>query len=191
VRGIEKNKSVPIDQLGMNRKETPMKRESTIAVLTGCCIALLALSCNQVQKPAPDTRAADAAAIRQADVAWSKVAEAKQMDDYYAYFLEDAVVLASNEPMATGKEAIQKMVGDLFAMPGFAVKWQATKVEAARSGDLGYSVGTYELSMNDPNGMPMEDRGKYVTVWKKQADGSWKVAVDTFNSDLPLQPPAE
>lgn len=169
-----------------------MKRHSGMTVLTGCCLALLALHCNQQQQPTADTRAADETAIRQSDAAWSKVAEANQLDEMIGYFLEDAVMLAPNEAMAAGKEAIRKMVGDMFAIPGFVIKWRATKVEVARSGDLGYSLGTYELSMNDPQGTPMADRGKYVTVWKKQADGSWKVAVDMFNSDLPLpQPPAK
>ena len=99
------------------------------------------------------------------------------------------MVLAPNEQMASGKEAIRKVISDLFAMPGFSVKWQPTKVEAARSGDLGYAWGTYELTANDPKGNPMTDRGKYVEVWKKQADGSWKAIVDTFNSDLPAAPP--
>jgi ketosteroid isomerase-like protein len=40
--------------------------------------------------------------------------------------------------------------------------------------------------MNDPKGSPIMDRGKYVAVWKKQADGSWKVAAESFNSDLPV-----
>ena len=176
-----------------------MKRHSSITVLIGCCLALLALRCNQQQKPAPDTRAvddsthrADEAAIRQSDVAWSKVAEARQVDGHNAYFLEDAVVLAPNEAMVSGKESIRKMVGEMFAMPGFAIKWQPTKVEVARSGDFGYSLGTYELSINDPKGTPVADRGKYATVWKKQPDGSWKVAVDMFNSDLPMpQPPSK
>lgn len=164
-----------------------MKKNWTATVLTCCCLAILASSCKQ--QPAPDTRAADEAAIRDADVAWSKVAEAKQMDEYFSYFLDDAVVLAPNEPILADKEAIRKSLGDLFAMPGFAVKWKPTKVEAARSGDFGYSIGTYELSMNDPKGKPVTDRGKYATVWKKQADGSWKAAVDMFNSDLPVTPP--
>ena len=163
-----------------------MKRYCSIALLTGCCLVLLALGCNRLQQPGPDSRAADEAAIRQADMDWSKVAEAKQMDKFYEYFLEDAVALAPNEPMAVGKKAIGKVVGDMFSMPSFAVKWRPSKAEAARSGDFAYSLGSYELSVNDPKGNPMEDRGKYVTIWKKQADGSWKVAVDMFNSDLPV-----
>lgn len=163
-----------------------MKIHWSMAVVAVCGLALLSLHCDQQQA---DTRAADEAAIREADVAWSRVAEAKDAEGHNAYFLEDAVVLAPNEPMVVGKAAIRKMVGDMFAMPGFSVKWQPTKVEVARSGDLGYSIGTTEFSMNDAKGMPITDRGKYATVWKKQTDGSWKVAVDMFNSDSPLPEP--
>lgn len=168
-----------------------MKTPQSIAVLVVCFLALFALDCNQ-QKPAPDTRAVDEAALREADVAWSKASETGQVDPYVVYLLDDAVVLGPNEPIANGKESIRKMVAEMFAMPGFGIKWQPTKVEVARSGDIGYSIGTYELSMNGPKGKPMADRGKYATIWKKQADGSWKVAVDMFNSDMPMpQPPTK
>jgi len=53
----------------------------------------------------------------------------------------------------------------------------------AKSGELGYLYGTYELSMQEP---VVHDTGKMVEVWKKQADGKWKCIVDTFNSDLPV-----
>jgi ketosteroid isomerase-like protein len=159
-----------------------MSKHRMMTVITSCYLALLAAGCRQ---PPPDTRAADEAAIRQADIAWSKVAEAKQVDAMVAYYAGDAVVLAQNAPMATTKEAVGKMMSDMFAMPGFGLKWQATKVEAARSGDFGYSLGTYEMTLNDPKGKPMTDRGKYATVWKKQPDGTWKTVVDMFNSDLP------
>ncbi len=59
-----------------------------------------------------------------------------------------------------------------------------TKVEASRGGDLGYSIGTYELTTYDPTGKPVTDCSKYVAVWKKQADGNWKAVADIFNSML-------
>jgi len=64
-------------------------------------------------------------------------------------------------------------------------------VEASRSGDFAYDIGTYQLTMNDPQGKPMSERGKYTVVWKKQADGSWKAVADMFSSDLPLPAPPE
>jgi ketosteroid isomerase-like protein len=69
-------------------------------------------------------------------------------------------------------------------VPGATVSWQATKVEASRSGDLGYLLGTYVVTLKDSPGKSV-DSGKLVEVWKKQPDGKWKCVVDTYNSDLP------
>jgi ketosteroid isomerase-like protein len=90
--------------------------------------------------------------------------------------------------MTSDKQSIRKIWTDMFAMPGFSIGWQSTKAEVARAGDMGYSVGTYQMGMNDPGGNPMTDRGKYATVWRKQPDGNWKAIVDIFNSDLPAAP---
>ena len=59
-------------------------------------------------------------------------------------------------------------------------------VEAAKSGDLVYVVGTYTLTTKAGKAKPVVDRGKYLAVWKKQDDGSWKAEANTWNSDLPL-----
>jgi len=65
------------------------------------------------------------------------------------------------------------------------------RVEVARSGDLAYIMGAYTLAMKDSQGNPVNDHGKFVEVWKKQADGKWKVEADIFNSDLPAPAPPE
>jgi ketosteroid isomerase-like protein len=159
-----------------------MKANLLLSPLPILCLSLFTLQCT---RSVPDTRAVDEAAIRQADMSWSKTVETKQLDAFAAYVLEDAVMLGPNAPITTGKQAIRDMFASEFALPGYAAKWQPVKVEAARSGDLGYSRGTYEFTVNDPKGNPITDHGKYATVWKKRADGTWKVAVDMFNSDLP------
>ena len=167
-----------------------MKPRCRPLILFAFSSAVFIAGCAPPQPPAPpDTRAADEAAIRKADTDWANAAQSKQVDSWVAFYSDDAMVLPANDKMAMGKEPIRKAIGDLLAMPGFSVKWQPAKVEVARSGDIGYSQGTYELTMNDPKGQPVTDRGKYVEIWKKQADGSWKCAVDTFNSDLPAAPP--
>ena len=153
--------------------------------LAALVLASLLAGCSQTP---PDTRDADVAAIRAADSTWSTIAQSRQLDAHVAYFLDDAVLLAPNEPMATGKGAIQQATAALFALPGFSIRWQAVKVEVARSGDLGYSLGNYDLSLSGPGGAPVTDRGKYTTVWKKAPDGTWKVASDMFNSDLAPAP---
>ena len=146
-------------------------------------LAVLALGCAQ-QQPAPDTRAADEAAIRDADAAWSRAATAKDLEGSVSFCADDASISPPNQTIVTGQQAIRQFFVQMFETPGFSVSWQPVNVGAAGSGDLGYSQGTYEMTMNDPRNNPVTDRGKYITIWKKQPDGSWKVAADIFNSDL-------
>ena len=155
--------------------------------LCGCvALVMLASACNQTP---PDTRAADEGAIRDADTRWSKTAAAGDLEGTVAYYAEDASLLPPNAPIASGKPAIHAMWAGLLG-PGTSISWQANRVEVARSSDLAYIEGTYQLSMKDPQGNPVNDKGKFVEVWKKQTDGKWKVVADIFNSDLPVAAPA-
>ena len=138
---------------------------------------------------AGDTKAEQA--LRDADDAWSKAAASKDLDKTVSYYSDDATVLPPNAPAATTKEALRKVWQDMFATPGFVISWKATKVEVAKSGDLGFVSGTYEVTMNDASGKPVNDRGKYVEVWEKKTDGKWKCGMDTWNSDLPASASAE
>lgn len=124
--------------------------------------------------------------IRAADAAWLKTYEAKDVDKAVAFCDEQGSMLWPNEPVATGKDAITKLTASAFAMADFKLVWQPDKIGVARSGDLSYTSGAYVWSFKDASGKHVSDKGKYLTVWKKQADGSWKVLFDMFNTDLPL-----
>jgi uncharacterized protein (TIGR02246 family) len=146
-------------------------------------LVLLATGCNQ---PAPaDTRAADENAVKEADAQWSKTAMTGDVDATVAFYSDDAAVLPPNAPIATGKQAIRAVWAAMLT-PDTTVSWQVTKAEVARSGDLAYVTGTYQIAAKNPKGKAQEDRGKMVEVWKKQADGKWKTVADIFNSDMPL-----
>jgi len=125
-------------------------------------------------------------AILAADAEWLKVYQAKDLAKSVAFCDEQASMLAPNAPIATGKDAIAKVIADDFAHD--TITWHANKVGVARSGDLGYTSGTTEATFKDASGKTISDKGKYLTVWKKQADGEWKVLYDMFNSDLPPTP---
>ena len=165
-----------------------MKTIIQLVVLATCFLILLVPGCTQQQ---PDTRAADEAAIRAADVAFSKAVEGKQVDTAVAFYADDALVLMPNTPMMTARETIHKSFSEMLAVPGLTMKWEVTKVVAARSGDFGYSIGAYEMTTNDAKGKPVTDHGKYTTIWKKQTDGKWKVVVDMSNTDMPVMPPSK
>jgi len=122
-------------------------------------------------------------AIARADQDWLQVFAAKDLAKSVEFVIADGSVLAPNAPIATGHDAISKSFAGFFALPDLKIEWHPNKVEAARSGEMGYSTGTYKMSFKDPSGKTIEDRGKYVTVWKKQ-NGHWNVAYDIFNSDL-------
>jgi ketosteroid isomerase-like protein len=126
--------------------------------------------------------------LRDLDAQWSAAAGAKDVDKTVSFYSNDAIVMAPNAPADTTKEAIRKGWQDLLASPGLVISWKTTKVEVAKSGDLAFLSGTYEVTMNDPSGKPINDRGKYVEVWEKQADGKWKCGTDIWNSDLPIAP---
>jgi ketosteroid isomerase-like protein len=139
-------------------------------------LTLFATSCTQ--QPSADNRAVNEAAIRDADIAWSKAAAAKQVDKIVSYYTDNASSFVDRGPTATGKDAIRGQWEELFMM-GYSINWQPTNVEVAQSGDLGYSQGTYEEKTTAGS----SNHGKYVVIWKKQADGAWKAVSEIANSD--------
>ncbi len=128
---------------------------------------------------------AERAAVRAAlGEAWNAVI-AKDVDKFIAVCADKDIMFPPNAPIVTGKEAIRAHLSEAFSRRDFAISWQTTKIEVSRSGDLAYSHGTYEVTVNDPEGNPVTDKGKWVTVWEKQPDGSWKVVIDIWNFDGP------
>jgi len=166
------------------RKSTVVCNAS-VAAVSLCLFALLwTAGCNSSQQ-APDTRAADEAAVRKADADWVKAAQAKKADDWMAFYADDAVVLPPNDKSVADKNSIRKIIAGLVELPNLSVSWTPTKVEVAKGGDLAYMVGTYQMSFTGPDGKPVDDHGKTLEIWKKQADGGWKCIVDSWSSDLP------
>jgi uncharacterized protein (TIGR02246 family) len=161
----------------------------TVFVVTTCVlVALSSLATACQTKTAADTRATEESSLRNLDAAWSEAAGAKDIDKTISFYADDALVMPSNSPVLKGKAAAREMWKGMFSLPGFGGGWKSTKVDVASSGDLGYVTGTYEINETDAGGKPKTDKGKYLEVWKKQADGSWKCVADMFNTDLPAVP---
>ena len=88
------------------------------------------------------------------------------------YFAEDGALLPRGGGIVTGKANIQKEMGALE--PGETLTWTPVKADMAASGDLGYTYGTSVFTEKDKDGKPVRRYGKYVTIWKKQKDGSYR-----------------
>lgn len=137
----------------------------------------------------PDTHDADVKAIKEVESNWVKTAATKDVDAFVTYYADDASVLMPNAPLFTGKAPIKEALKPLMTDPNFSLSFIPTKVEVSKSGDLAYTQGPYKMSFSDMRGNRFEDEGKYLTVWRKLPDGSWKAVEDTLMTDLPLPPP--
>src|SRR6476646_6220207 len=113
--------------------------------------------------PSPSEKPSDVEQLlRDLDVQWAKAAAAKDVEQTIGYYSDDAIVLPPNVTGAATKEAILNVWKEMLATPGLGITWQPTRVQLAKSGDMGFVSGTYELTMNDASGKPMNDRGKYL-----------------------------
>ena len=113
------------------------------------------------------------------DIEFSRTSVEKgAAEAFYLYLADDAVQLPAGLPPIVGREKIREsMSGSSKAV----LKWEPVKAEVAKSGDLGYTWGNYEISWQGEEGKTEKLYGKYLNIWKKQPDGTWKAVVDIGN----------
>lgn len=143
---------------------------------------VLSVGCEKFTPEAVDVDT-EKAAVLAADQAWSNTVG--DLDTFMSFFAEDARFLPPDGPQATGRDEIRQSFSALAALPGFSLTWSANFSDVSGGGDLGYSVGTFEMIVDGPGGSPAARTGTYTTVWKKQNDGQWKVVSDIPNFDSP------
>ena len=133
------------------------------------------------------TREADAHALRDGEVAaFIKDWSGKDADRIAAHYTDDGNVIIPNTPMMTGKAAIAKAMKDALADPNWSLALQPVQVEVSKGSDLGYARGTYVLIATDPaSKKAATEKGRFVTVFRKEADGSWKAIQNINNAEAP------
>src|SRR5271168_4683024 len=124
------------------------RKQSRKLGLWGCCVVALMMAWGCGTQTPPDTRAADEKTIRDLDAQWEKAAAARDVDGTVSYYADDASLLAPNVAIASDKASIRASWAGLLG-PDNSLAWQANKVEVARSGDLAYIIGAYQLTMKD------------------------------------------
>jgi len=97
-------------------------------------------------------------------------------------YASDAKFMPAHAPLATGPAAAAEIWRAMLSLPNLSLSWSPTTIDASSSGDFAYVAGSYELAFDTDAGR-VEDRGKYVAVWKR-IDGAWKMVADINNSDL-------
>jgi ketosteroid isomerase-like protein len=105
--------------------------------------------------------------------------EAKDSAKANSYYAPDAIIATAGRPAAKDGRAVSKAIKDDLTDPNFKMTLAHEKTEVAGSGDLAYRRGSYKITATNPQTKKAENiTGTYLTVFRKQVDGSWKVAED-------------
>ena len=155
---------------------------ASLLLLAGCNTAPTTPSAPAVDLVAEQSK------IRDIESNWVKEAAAKDLEKCVGHYADDAVLITTGEPPAKGKDAIHAAWKSLLEDPNFKINFSADRVEISAGGDLATTKGSYTLSVTNPKTKkPIDDKGTYVLVFKKQADGGWKAIEDISSSEVAPQ----
>lgn len=154
-------------------------------IITGIAAAMVA-ACQ------PATQKADTSAIEQEilaqEEAWNRAYANRDAEALAGFLADDAAMASPGEQLIRGKDSIREATQAYAQDPNLSLTFRANRIQVAESGDLAYTRGQYMLTTTDPaTEQPESSRGHYLTVWQRQADGSWK-AVEDFITPGPPPP---
>jgi len=120
-------------------------------------------------------------AMKKADLEFCAATKARGLDGWMSYFDADATAFPPGKPLIHGKAQLREFYAKIWETPGITVDWHPVKADIAASADLGYTIGVAEWRWPEKDGKTATRASKYLTVWKKKPDGSWKVQADLGN----------
>jgi ketosteroid isomerase-like protein len=154
----------------------------TIGLMTAVALTLASLACSWNGAARPDP-----AALLKADRAFAQATAERRLEGFTSFLEEDVTTIRPNSPVLRGKNALVERWSSILQDPTASISWKPLRVVVSASGDLGFTVGSYEVTKDSGQGRKAAGSGKYVTIWRKQPDGTWKV---TFDSGVQDTPPA-
>lgn len=141
--------------------------------------AAATLSCNNNKHD----MAKEVADVKQTEIAFSNKSVKDGLGVAFIAFADSGVVKLNDGAFPIlGKEALTKVYSKMKPPYSFTLQWEPVKVEVAESADLAYDYGNWEMKTKTQAGKDTSYYGNYMTVWKKQKDGSWKYVIDGGNS---------
>ncbi len=157
-------------------------KSAAAALLCGLCAAAVAGCARRVDVEAGRR------ALMDADRAFAEATARRGVEGWTSFFAPGGVMLPLNGPLVEGHPAIREQMRRSLGYPGFRLSWEPLRAELSDSGDLGYTIGRFEASTLRNGERVVLQRGKYLSVWRKQADGTWKVEADISNPGEPTAP---
>ena len=142
----------------------------------------LAVACSQ---PAPVNTDAALASLRQADSAYTRAGAAKDRAAFVGAYATDGVIYPPEAPTVSGADAIGKFVDGFLADPAFVVVFRPIDIQVSADGTMGYTLNSGDLTYTGPDKKPITEHVRDFHVWRRQADGSWKLSIDIWNPEPP------
>ena len=120
--------------------------------------------------------------------AFCAMAQEKGLLAAFTHFAAPDVAFIDTDPRKfRGLDAVRERMGT--DQPGVKLTWSASFTDVSEDGTLGYNYGRFESRRPGPDGNEVVRGGFFLTIWKRQADGSWRYVMDTGAPDRPPAPP--
>jgi ketosteroid isomerase-like protein len=152
------------------------------AFWTAAGFALVSSTAVYAHDVAADVEAAKRA-IRIADLELAKAVADRSLQSFLTLVDDEAVFFGRD--VSRGKDAVSKAWLPFFTDRNLFLKWHPNQVYVSSSADLGYSIGEYQRIGKDSSGNPTTATGSYVSIWRKQPDGKWKIVLDIGSPATP------
>lgn len=156
-----------------------------MAVLV-CAMALVAACAPEVQQPdsPPVSSPVSPDVLLAADREFAADVAEGGAQAWASWFAEDGAMVQENVGEVRGRAAILDFMAPLDD-PSFSLRWAPERADISESGDLGWTTGRYVSERVAPDGSTVRSEGVYVSIWRLQEDGSWKVVMDLGNPVTP------
>jgi uncharacterized protein (TIGR02246 family) len=153
-----------------------MKRTILLLIATG--LSVVAEPENKNESPAQSGAVAEARkAIDKGNAQWIEAWDKADASLIAGLFAADGVLLGRNGKSFKGPNQILERMKTVMEASGKGVKSTVTTVDLWLIGDTAYETGKYSYTSQE-KGQPVTDEGRYVTIWRRQSDGSWKIIAD-------------
>jgi ketosteroid isomerase-like protein len=148
-------------------------------------IALAAVALGGCSGAAPVDSAAARETLAEAAEAYHAAAAAKSVEAVVAFYADDALMIPPNAPLVEGLGGVRGYRFGFIETPGVSLDFELVRVEVSAAGDIGWTFARGDITIERPDGPPGSDVVRDFHTWRRQADGSWKIVVDMWNSGMP------
>jgi len=146
------------------------------SIAAGLLIATILLAACDVKKEEP--KSISTQEIMNADIAFSDMSRQVGMKKAFLQYIDnEGALLRPDHLPIVGADAIDYI--SVLSDTAYKLSWKPMHAEIAKSGELGYTYGVYQLELKDTT-----LKGTYVNIWKKGNDGEWKFVVNSNNPGI-------